>query len=143
MGVNRTTANELENLNLDDHNGFGTIFTNTDEVQPWLVDSLNNASWLSGGDVIVVNDKGAVIYNIQLKSTGKGKTFDLAASFLLTFAKKMAALIDENDPKQLARLMFDNLKTSTANEFQRTEEFFESEAFKMVQKTLGLNVSVI
>ena len=138
MSVNRTNANSLENIDLDSHGGFNQIFGNTDEVQPWLVDSLNNASWLSGGDVIVVNDNGAVIYNIQLKSTGKGKTFDLAASFLLTFAKKMTMLIDENNPKELARLMFDNLKTTTANDFVRTENFYESEAYKMIEQKLGL-----
>lgn len=138
MAVNRLNAASLSNLPLDDHNGFNSIFANTNEVQPWLVDSLNSASWLSGGDIIVVNDKGAVIYNIQLKSTGKGKTFDVAASFLLSFTKQMIQLIDEDNPEELAKLMYNKLKTSTANEFKRTEDFLESAAYDMVLKNLKL-----
>lgn len=138
MSVGRVAGDSLKNIMPDDHAGFGGIFANTGEVQPWLVDSLNTASWLSGGDVIVVDDQGAVIYNIQLKSTGKGKTFDLAASSLLKFATKMNELITAQDKKELARVMFDNLKTSTANDFVRTEEFFESKAYEMVMKELKL-----
>ena len=33
---------------------------------------------------------------------------------------------------------FDNLKTSTANDFVRTEKFFESKAYEMVMKELKL-----
>lgn len=138
MRVNRLDATSLSSLNLDEHGGFGAIFSNTAEVQPWLLDSLNSASWLSGGDIVVVDKDGAVIYNIQLKSTGKGKTFDVAASFLLSFAKEMLTLIDQDNPEELAKLMYNKLKTTTANDFNRTEIFFESAAYDMVRKNLGL-----
>jgi hypothetical protein len=63
MSVGRVAGDSLKNIMLDDHS-FKDIFANTEEVQPWLVDSLNTASWLSGGDIIVVDNQGAVIYNI-------------------------------------------------------------------------------
>lgn len=138
MKVNRLNASNIDGLNLDEHGGFNSIFSNSSEVQPWLLDSLNSASWLSGGDIVVVGEDGSIIYNIQLKSTGRGKTFDVAASFLLSFAKEMLALIEQDNPIELAKLMYNRLKTTTANNFHRTEEFFESAAYDMVRKNLGL-----
>lgn len=137
MTMKRVTGKSLENIDLDEHS-FNSIFPRIDEVQPWLLDSLNSSSWLSGGDIIVVDDTGMVIYNIQLKSTGKGKTFDLASSRLFTLAEKMRQLLEEDDPEQLAKTMFTQLKTSTANEFTRTEEFFKEKIYEEVKKNLNL-----
>lgn len=136
MNVNRINATSLNFLNLDDHRGFNSIFNNPDEVQPWLLDSLNSTSWLSGGDIVVVDNKGAVIYNIQLKTTNRGKTFDLAVSKLLDFTKKMVKLIEEENPETLAKLMFNTLKTTTYSDFVRTEEFYESKTYEMIKQKL-------
>ncbi len=138
MKTNTLNAAQVRNLQLDDHS-FEKIFPNYPRTQPWLLDSLNNTSWLSGGDIVVVNDQGAVIYNIQLKSTGKGKTFDVAASFLLSFAHDMIKLIDAEDPKALATLMYNRLKTNSANDFQRADDFLESQAYEMVRRNLNLD----
>lgn len=137
MTMKRVTGKSLENITLDEHS-FNDIFPRVDEVQPWLLYSLNSSSWLSGGDIIVVDDTGMVIYNIQLKSTGKGKTFDLAASRLFTLAEKMRKLLVKNDSEELAKTMFTQLKTATANEFTRTEEFFKEKIYEEVKKNLGL-----
>lgn len=138
MGAGRATGGLLQTIKLNEHGGFSGIFANTGEVQPWLLDSLNTASWLSGGDIIVTDDKGAVVYNIQLKSTGKGKVFDLVVSSLLTFSKEMVAMIDSEDQTNLARLMYSQLKTSSANNIAKTEDFIENGVYRMVKRNLGL-----
>lgn len=140
MSVARANATTLDNLNLKDHGGFDAMFTSKrGEIQSWLLDSLNSASWLTGGDIVVVNEHGAVIYNIQLKTTGRGKVFDVASSSLLSFARDIMALIDQNvQPSQLADLMYKRLKTSSANDFKRAENFLESEAYEWVKENLKI-----
>ena len=141
MSIGHAFGGLLQTLPINDHGKFDKIFANTGEVQPWLVDSLNTASWLSGGDIIVVGDDGAVIYNIQLKSTGKGKVFDLAATSLLKFSKQMVSLIDAESPNELASLMYNQLKTSSANQIAQTEKFIESASYNFVRKNLGIVVN--
>lgn len=141
MKTPRVDANKLENLQLKNHKDFYNIFQNTQEVQPWLVDSLNTASWLTGGDIVVVDKNGAVIYNIQLKSTEKGKTFELAVAALSDFAKNMKNILNEDNettPKRLAELMYNELKTTSANDFKRGEDFIENGIYKMVLENLGI-----
>lgn len=141
MKTPRVDANKLENLQLKNHKDFYNIFQNTQEVQPWLVDSLNTASWLTGGDIVVVDKNGAVIYNIQLKSTEKGKTFELAIAALSDFAKNMKDILNEDNettPKRLAELMYNELKTTSANDFKRGEDFIENGIYKMVLENLGI-----
>ena len=141
MQTPRVDANKLENLQLKNHKDFYNIFQNTQEVQPWLVDSLNTASWLTGGDIVVVDKNGAVIYNIQLKSTEKGKTFELAIAALSDFAKNMKDILNEDNettPKRLAELMYNELKTTSANDFKRGEDFIENGIYKMVLENLGI-----
>lgn len=135
-------ANSLANAASTFHDDFSDMFANKrDEVQVWLLDSLNSASWLTGGDIIVVGKSGAVIYNIQLKTTGRGKTFEVASSALLSFAKEMVRLIDSQEatPKELAEYMFKTLKTSSANDINITEDFIESQSYRMVEENLKLN----
>lgn len=132
-------AESLSDMTLEVEDDFPSIFQNTDQVQPWLVDSLNSASWLTGGDIVVVNSKGAVIYNIQLKTTSRGKTFDVAVSSLYEFATKMLALINEDaTPQELAQLMFKKLQTTSANDIDNTEKFYEEKIYELVEKNLKL-----
>lgn len=138
MRVSKIQATAIKDLKLDDHGGFEKIFPNKNKTQPWLLDSLNSTSWLSGGDIVVVDAKGAVLYNIQLKSTSKGKTFEVAPSLLLSLARNMVLLIDSDNPTELAELMFNRLKTSSSNEFVRADAFIESEAYKMVKQNLKI-----
>lgn len=118
---------------------FPEIFSNTDEVQPWLLDSLNSASWLTGGDIVVLNSKGSVIYNIQLKTTKRGKTFEVATSSLYKFATEMRNLMDEDaTPEELAKLMFERLATTAANQGPAIEKFYTEEVYKDIEKNLNM-----
>lgn len=134
-------ANSLANAANTFHDDFYKMFaTKRDETQVWLLDSLNSASWLTGGDIIVVNKSGAVIYNIQLKTTEKGKMFEVASRSLLSFAKKMLTLIDneEASPKELAEYMFKTLKTSSANDVNILDSFIEDKGYEIAEKNLGI-----
>lgn len=123
----------------DIEDDFPGIFTNTDEVQPWLLDSLNSASWLTGGDIVVLNSKGSVIYNIQLKTTKRGKTFEVATSSLYKFATEMRNLMNEDAaPEELAKLMFERLATTAANQGPAIENFYTEEVYKDIEKNLNM-----
>ena len=127
--------------NFDTHGAFGEIFSSPGIVQPWLLASLNTTSWLTGGDVIVVDDNGAIIYNIQIKSTSSGKNFELALNRLLSLLTRMIHKTESSrfKPKQLAQMMYNSLKTTSANDIVRTENFMESKAYEMVLKNLKLS----
>lgn len=123
----------------DIEDDFPGIFANTDEVQPWLLDSLNSASWLTGGDIVVLNSKGSVIYNIQLKTTKRGKTFEVATSSLYKFATEMRNLMNEDaTPEELAKLMFERLATTAANQGPAIENFYTEEVYKDIEKNLNM-----
>lgn len=134
------SGTDLMNSTVQDiEDDFPGIFSNTDEVQPWLLDSLNSASWLTGGDIIVLNSKGSVIYNIQLKTTKRGKTFEVATSSLYKFAIEMRNLMDEDaTPEELAKLMFERLATTAANQGPTIEKFYTEEVYKDIEKNLNM-----
>ena len=120
-------------------NDFPEVFANPDKVQPWLLDSLNSASWLTGGDIIVLDSTGKVIYNIQLKTTKRGKTFEVATSTLYKFAIEMRNLINQDaSPEELAKLMFDKLATTAANQAPQIEKFYENKIYENVEKNLNM-----
>lgn len=131
-------ANSASNLQ-EIEDDFPAIFGNPDEVQPWLLDSLNSASWLTGGDIVVTDSKGRVIYNIQLKTTSHGKTFQVATSSLYYFAIEMRKLIDEEaTPEELSKMMFDKLATTTANVGPTIEKMATESVYKEIEDQLGL-----
>lgn len=141
MTIGMADAQSLNNLANDVTDDFSAMFANNrSEIQSWLLDSLNTASWLAGGDIVVVGDTGQVIYNIQLKTTGRGKTFEVATSSLLDLAVKMRDLIDNEaaQPEELARAMYNKLKITSANEISNTEKFFEDGAYNYVEENLKL-----
>lgn len=140
MSAGVANKNALESLKLDTHNEFLDIFTRPNIVQPWLLASLNSASWLTGGDVVVIDDSGAVVYNIQIKSTMGGKNFELALTRLLSLISRIIKKTESSRfrPKQLANIIYNALKTSSSNEIQKTESFLTDAAYRMVEKNLGL-----
>lgn len=141
--ANKETLSQIKNF--DTHNAFGDIFTNPGIVQPWLLASLNSASWLTGGDVIVVDESGKVIYNIQIKSTSEGKNFELALTRLLSLVSRMIKKTEAArfKPKQLANLMYNSLKTSSSNNVVKTEKFIESAAYKNALKNLKIKDNTV
>lgn len=137
--ANKESLSRIDNF--DTHGAFSEIFTSPGIVQPWLLASLNTTSWLTGGDVIVVDDNGAIIYNIQIKSTSGGKNFELALNRLLSLLTRIIRKTESArfKPKQLAQMMYNSLKTTSANQTARTENFLESKAYDMVLRNLKLN----
>lgn len=137
--ANKNTLSRITSF--DTHNAFGEIFRAPSIVQPWLLASLNTTSWLTGGDVIVIDDDGAVIYNIQIKSTMSGKNFELALNRLLSLLSRMIKRADAArfKPKQLANIMYNALKTTSTNNIVATEKFIESAAYEQVRKNLKLS----
>ena len=45
---------------------------------------------------------------------------------------------NETTPKRLAELMYNELKTTSANDFKRGEDFIENGIYKMVLENLGI-----
>ena len=74
----------------------------------------NSIAWYAGGDIVIVNNKGQVVYNIQLKTTtSSAKTvFEEKVVSLRKFLKDFvsAQTVDEK-----AKLLFDNFKNTVAN----------------------------
>ena len=66
--------------------------------------------------------------------------FEVASSSLLSFAKKMLMLIDneEASPKELAEYIFKTLKTSSANDINILDSFIKNKSYEMVEKNLKL-----
>lgn len=142
MTKGNASKNELNSITkFDTHNEFLDIFTKPKVVQPWLVASLNSTSWLTGGDVVVIDDSGAVIYNIQIKSTSEGKNFELALLRLSSLINRMINQMSKEkvNPRTLAKIIFNALKTSSSNEINRTENFIETETYEMIKRNLNLN----
>lgn len=139
--ANNSTLEKVKSF--DTHDQFKQIFQNPSIVQPWLLASLNSASWLTGGDVVVVDDTGKVIYNIQIKSTMSGKNFELALNRLSSLITRIIKKTEATrfKPKQLATIIYNSLKTSSTNEIAKTDKFIESKVHEMVVKNLKLSNS--
>ena len=139
--ANNSTLEKVKSF--DTHGQFKQIFQTPSIVQPWLLASLNSASWLTGGDVVVVDDTGKVIYNIQIKSTMGGKNFELALNRLSSLIARIIKKTEATrfKPKQLATILYNSLKTSSANEIAKTDKFIESKAYDVVIKNLKLSNS--
>ena len=111
-------------------------------AQKWLLDSLNSTSWLSGGDIVVTDKNGKVVFNIQLKTTGTkyGKTFSLATSRLATFAKEMVDLMDnvDVDSVELAKNLFEMLKIEAASNIDPQEIRLTDAIYKEIYNRLNI-----
>lgn len=74
----------------------------------------NSIAWYAGGDIVIINNKGEVVYNIQLKTTtSASKTvFEEKVVSLQKFLKNFvnAETVDEK-----AKLLFNNFKNTVAN----------------------------
>lgn len=81
-----------------------------------LLDSLNTTGWQTGGDLIVTDNTGKVISNIQVKTSIKeGKRIGrISYSKLEKNIEKMIKTITNND-NEFIEMFFENLKTSSAS----------------------------
>lgn len=80
-----------------------------------LHDSKNRQSWYSGGDIVIVDKASmAVVYNIQLKSTGINtqSTFGIRIAELRAF---IAALNSAHTEREKAEVLFNHLCVTVSN----------------------------
>ena len=79
-----------------------------------MMGQINSIPWFAGGDIVIINDKMEVIYNIQLKTTTQHSQTVFAEKvaqlkqFLINFVS--AETVDEK-----AKILFDSFKNTTAN----------------------------
>ena len=136
----RSAENMLNSIktSINKEGGFEKVFKNKPvSTQRWLYDSLNTTSWLTGGDVVVVNDEGKVIYNIQIKGSIKNSAnWELSSKELLNFAQSIIREVDS--PEKLAEIMFEKLKTQTSNKFKVIEEHMTEKIYKDTKEKLKL-----
>lgn len=81
-----------------------------------LHESKNNISWYSGGDIIIVSEKSmAVVYNIQLKSTGKNvqSVFGVRVAQLKEFILALQLVL--GNPVRMAEVLYKHLLTKISN----------------------------
>lgn len=81
-----------------------------------LHESKNNISWYSGGDIIIVDQKSmAVVYNIQLKSTGKNvqSIFGVRVAQLRDFISILMGTL--GNPQAMAEVLYKHLLTKISN----------------------------
>lgn len=148
MKYGRINADNLINANFtipapNESSSFVNYFQNKiNESQVWMLDSLNSASWLTGGDVVVVNDNYKVIYNIQLKSSyaQRGKMFELALKALKDLAEDLYKAMDfsEKSVDHVAEIMFNSLKTSTTSDIQKMSNDMAESIKNIIRDNLGL-----
>lgn len=82
-----------------------------------LIDSLNNTAWYTGGDLIVTDQSGRVVANIQLKTSGGlGESIgQINTSGLVSDIEKVFSALEMSDASA-AEAFYSMLKTSTATE---------------------------
>lgn len=109
--------------------------TPTSHLPQLLHDSLNSIGWYTGGDIVIVNPKTMeVVYNIQLKSTGK----NINTTFEIHIAE-LKGIIDmftkAKTPEEKAQWLFEKMKTSVSN-FSELEHVIEQDTYNIVEQTL-------
>lgn len=106
-----------------------------------MMGQINSIPWFAGGDIVIVNNKMEVIYNIQLKTTTwKSQTvFTEKVTQLKTFLK---AFVAADTIEEKAQLLFDSFKNTIANssiENELGENFhqtLEENLFKRIEKSI-------
>lgn len=78
-----------------------------------MMGQVNDIPWFAGGDIVIINNKGEVIYNIQLKTTSAQTVFPEKVSALKTF---LINFIDAETIEEKTELLFNEFKNTAANE---------------------------
>ena len=102
-----------------------------------LMASTNRTAWYTGGDLIVTNNQGQVVANVQLKTSGSSGAW---IGNIRTAALKTQILLIKNTlflgNKQTAQVFYDTLKTSSVGE--KLGDAVIQEAYNLAEKSLGL-----
>ena len=98
-----------------------------------LYQSLNSTPWFASGDIVIVGEDGRIIYNIQLKTTTRTEgSFKIPTTLLINFLKELEAL--SNDRVAIAKLLYENLKTESSNNFYRADNEIEKSLYRFIEQ---------
>lgn len=88
-----------------------------------LLESLNTTPWYAGGDIVVVDETGQVIYNIQLKSSARSNArFKIRTNQLYRQLLQIQNAYLSTNLEKAANIIYDALKIETANDPGPREE---------------------
>lgn len=122
-------ANEDAILNYN----FRHIFQLNHELMILIKNSLNTTAWYTGGDIIITDGNGHVVFNIQLKTTMRSQAeWKIGVSKLYTFLRQISAL---QNWKDIANILYENLKIEVSGQL-KDEIDLEKEAIKTVQNII-------
>lgn len=131
------TGNEKSEINQLKNNHFPEIFKRSYYMREWLTESMNNTPWYAGGDLVVTDGSGKVVFNVQIKSTKHTEAEWKLGVDKLKFV--LTQLISSNK-EEFGNKMFDNFKNSLANSDLGTK--VESKILDKVYERLGLNKDI-
>ena len=79
-----------------------------------MMGQINSIPWFAGGDIVIINNKMEVIYNIQLKTTTwhSQTVFEEKITQLKNF---LIDFISAETIEEKAKILFDSFKNTTAN----------------------------
>lgn len=102
-----------------------------------MMGQINSIPWFAGGDIVIINNKLEVIYNIQLKTTIKNvqtvfteKVLELK-QFLILFANAGTA-------REKAQILFEKFQNTIANSSitNQLEKNVKEEAINIIKQTI-------
>lgn len=103
-----------------------------------LIDSKNHIGWYTGGDIIIVDPKTMqVVYNIQLKTTGK-KTKSLFKERIQSLRIVINSLKSQDADTQ-ARILFKQFKTEISN-FNEFDDLIQEDIDNLVETAMGKHI---
>ena len=107
-----------------------------------MMGQINSIPWFAGGDIVIINERLQVIYNIQLKTTGEKNptVFRENVAQLKNFLIKFNSV---NSVEEKANLLFDSFQNSIANSsiVDNLDKNIENEIITMIKNELKLDLT--
>ena len=104
-----------------------------------MMGQINSIPWFAGGDIIIINEKLEVIYNIQLKTTGK-KNPTVFKENIIRLKNFLIQFNSLTSVKDKAELLFKEFQNSIANSSiaENLSKKTEDEIMNLIKKQLQL-----
>lgn len=102
-----------------------------------MMGQINSIPWFAGGDIVIVNNKLEVIYNIQLKTTTRN-TQTVFAEKVSELRNFLIKFIDTTTVEEKAELLFNSFQNTIANSsiVNNLEKKAEQEAANLIKQTI-------
>ena len=104
-----------------------------------MMGQINSIPWFSGGDIIIINEKLQVIYNIQLKTT-KEKNPTVFRENVVQLKNFLIKFNSAISVEEKAKTLFDSFQNSIANSsmVKNLDKKIENEIMTMIKNELNL-----